>query len=66
VFAFDSRLVYLAGYSMSHLLAVMVTYRRETVALETLRTVMEQDRPPDRIWVVDNSPTDSFRSTVAE
>jgi GT2 family glycosyltransferase len=49
---------------MSRLLAVMVTYRRETIALETLRTVMEQDRPPDRIWVVDNSPTDSFRSTV--
>jgi GT2 family glycosyltransferase len=42
----------------------MVTYRREKVALETLASVMEQDRPPDRIWVVDNAPTASFRSVL--
>lgn len=38
-------------------IAIIVTFRRPLVVLETIRRVMTQTVAPDEIWVVDNDPT---------
>lgn len=47
------------------LLGVLVTYRRPTELEAILTTVAAQDRPFDRLVVVDNDPSDAACRTVA-
>lgn len=44
--------------SAAHVAAVVVTFNRYDVLLETMQTVYEQTRPPDSILVVDNASPD--------
>jgi GT2 family glycosyltransferase len=56
-----------------YVVAVVVTWNRRTLLTESLRAVLDQTRPPDRVVVVDNASTDGtadllateFRSTGA-
>ena len=48
------------------LLGVLVTYRRPAELAAMLATVAAQDRPFDRLVVVDNDPSETARRAVAE
>jgi rhamnopyranosyl-N-acetylglucosaminyl-diphospho-decaprenol beta-1,3/1,4-galactofuranosyltransferase len=48
----------------ARLFAIMVTFRRGATALETLQTVLGQNRSPDLVVVVDNDPSDGLAESV--
>ena len=52
---------------MTHcVVAVVVTWNRRDLLLESLAALAAQTRPPDRVVVVDNSSTDGTSAAVAE
>jgi rhamnopyranosyl-N-acetylglucosaminyl-diphospho-decaprenol beta-1,3/1,4-galactofuranosyltransferase len=54
---------YAAG-NQPRVIAVIVTYNRRDLLLESLGAVSGQDRPPDRVIVVDNASTDGTAAAV--
>jgi glycosyltransferase involved in cell wall biosynthesis len=54
-----------SGVSESHLFGVLVTFRRPAALESMLQRLAEQDRPPDRLVVVDNFPMPETEAIVA-